>query len=82
VAQSHKNDELAPRVGLEPTTNGLTGQGTRTLLDRTMRNRALKGGHSSENPVQYTQVRLDGKHLGNIAFREGLRSEPMAMTSV
>jgi hypothetical protein len=60
---------LAPRVGIEPTTNGLTGRRNRSERDPVVRNQALRWHLVRENPVQYTPVRLAGKQVGNISAR-------------
>src|SRR5882757_5838994 len=60
---------MAPWIGIEPTTNGLTGKPSRGQPYRIVRNQGLRIHHDRENPVQYTPVQLAGKQMGNILAR-------------
>jgi hypothetical protein len=56
---------MAPWVGIEPTTNGLTGRISRSLPHRCVRNQRFSRLRERLNPAHYTPVQLAGKHLGN-----------------
>jgi hypothetical protein len=56
---------LAPRVGIEPTTNGLTERMKGSRRYRIARNQKDRLILQRQNPVQYTPVQFSGKQLGN-----------------
>ena len=65
VARNHLIS-LAPGVGIEPTTNGLTVGASVAGCVRALRKRALSAPIAPEIASRYTRVQLAGKHVGEI----------------
>jgi len=63
---------LAPRVGIAPTTNGLTGRIRWGRLNRTVRNQRHSERSARQNTPQYTPVRSAGNQVGNIRGLAGV----------